>query len=55
MNNEKYKKCILCDRYLPVLHEDEICNICKEVELFAMVKDYIRANRVNEYQVAEHF
>ena len=49
------KKCARCHRYLPDTYKDDVCQICKEVDLFAQVKDYIRNNNVNEYQVAEHF
>ena len=54
-NYLKDKQCKLCNRYLPKDYEEEICPICKEIELFAKVRDFIRANTVNEYQVAEEF
>lgn len=51
-----YKKCPVCGRYLPDnADEDTVCAICREVELFAQVKDYIRNNQVNEYQLAAEF
>ena len=33
----------------------ELCPMCKDQELFYEVKDYIRANDVKDYDVAEHF
>lgn len=53
---EDYVKCACCGRYLPRgANEGDICGVCQEVELFAKVKDYVRNNRVNEYQLAMHF
>ena len=50
-----YRKCTSCGRYLPNDFKGDICGVCQEVELFAKVKDYIRNNNVNEYQLASHF
>ena len=36
-------------------HEGTLCPTCQEAQLFRNVRDYIRANTVNEYEVAEHF
>ena len=33
----------------------DLCPMCKELQLFADVRDYIRANDVKDYEVAEHF
>ena len=49
------KICSSCERPLPKKYTDNNCAICKENELFFEVKDYIRANVVNEYMVAEKF
>lgn len=52
---ENYKYCQNCRRPLPVSYDGECCPHCKEQTLFQSVKDYIRSNEVNEYDVAEHF
>ena len=52
MNN---KVCIQCKRPLSGNYQDEICPECLDKNLFNEVRDYIRANNVTEYQVAEHF
>ena len=49
------KYCIKCNRPLAVNYSKEICIDCIDRELFNDVKDFIRANHVSEYQVAEHF
>ncbi len=49
------KYCKDCGRPLPIDYSDYICPGCKENNLFREVRDYIRANDVNEYQVAETF
>ena len=49
-------RCTQCGRILPdVYEEDDICPVCKEANLFAEVKDFIRENDVREMDVAEHF
>lgn len=50
-----YKYCERCNRPLPLTYEDAICPDCQNQELFTNVKEYIRANDVTEYDVAEHF
>lgn len=50
-----YKNCGECGRALPVHYEFDLCPRCREAELFREVKEYIRTNTVNEYEVAEHF
>ena len=52
---ENYRQCALCGRRLAHSYEDDYCPACQEFKLLREVKDYIRANDVNEYQVAEHF
>jgi len=44
-----------CHRPLPSAYQETLCPVCKEQLLFHEVKDFIRENDVNEYQVAEHF
>lgn len=50
-----FKHCKECGRALPVHYEHDLCPRCKDAELFRDVKEYIRSNTVNEYEVAEHF
>ncbi len=48
--------CPQCGRTLPANYPNgEVCPACKEMNLFADVRDYIRANDVNEFEVAIHF
>ncbi|MCI8634058.1 MAG: hypothetical protein HFJ05_00420 [Eubacterium sp.] len=49
------KVCKECHRDLKPDYTEEICPACKERLLFSRVKDYIRENDVNEFQVAQHF
>ncbi len=49
------KECLQCKRYLPDDYEDELCPRCQDINLFAEVRDYIRANDVREMDVAKHF
>ena len=46
--------CQSCGRPLPARYEGDCCISCMERQLFEKVRDYIRANDVNEYDVAEH-
>lgn len=50
-----YKYCEYCGNPLPLDYEGNICIYCQEHMLFRKVKDYIRANDVTEFDVAEHF
>lgn len=52
---EKPKACKECHRILQRNYSDEICPTCKDRELFSKVKDFIRANDVTEYDVADYF
>lgn len=47
--------CPECHRSLPQNYTDTVCPACKERILFSNVKDYIRANDVTEFMVADHF
>lgn len=51
----KLKQCKICGRRLPESYENDVCPSCSSAELLREVKDFIRENVVNEYQVAEHF
>lgn len=51
----KYKYCEYCGRPLPIHYEDNLCPNCRDTQLFRDVKEYIRSNIVNEYEVADHF
>lgn len=50
-----YKQCEYCGTPLSPEYQDTICPSCKERTLFQRVKEFIRANDVNEYEVAYHF
>ncbi|SFQ43058.1 hypothetical protein SAMN02910358_02082 [Lachnospiraceae bacterium XBB1006] len=52
---ENYKYCRDCKTLLPDGYEFEYCPQCIEQRLFREVRDYIRKNNVNEYEVAEEF
>lgn len=47
--------CEFCKRPLPKAYKEKLCPACKEARLFYDVRDYIRDNDVNEYEVADHF
>lgn len=47
--------CQQCGKTLNPRYKEEICPECKEINLFREVKEYIRANEVNEADVAERF
>ncbi len=49
------KTCIVCGRPLPDDFEGDMCPPCKEHDLFQQVKEYIRSNDVNEFDVADKF
>ena len=51
--NDKY--CEFCQKPLPAKYRRTVCPSCVERLLFQKVKEYIRANDVNEYQVASKF
>ena len=50
-----YRQCGICGRRLPNTYNKELCPNCLSIQLLRDVKDFIRENDVNEYQVAEHF
>ncbi|SDB18271.1 hypothetical protein [Eubacterium oxidoreducens] len=49
------KQCEECGRAMPIDYPHNICPTCKENSLFREVREFIRANDVNEYQVADKF
>ncbi len=59
MGNEKKKTdvrvCRNCGRRLIRSAKNGLCPMCAEQELFNDVRDYIRANDVKDYDVAEKF
>ena len=54
-NTLSYKACEFCHAPIPRYAEERFCPRCRERVLFMEVRDYIRKNDVNEFQVAEHF
>ena len=50
-----YKYCSYCNKPIPRTAEYSCCPQCQEIVLFHSVREYIRDNDVNEFQVAEHF
>ena len=54
-NTLNYKYCTFCGKAIPRSSEYVCCPDCQELILFRAVREYIRANDVNEFQVAEHF
>ena len=52
---DNLKLCSVCHRSLPENYDGDMCPVCQENRLFSDVKEYIRAQDVTEYQVAEHF
>ena len=52
--DENVHECAQCGRILNKVYKDDLCPECKDLNLFAEVKDYIRENDVKEIDVAEH-
>ena len=50
-----YKYCEFCMVPIPRSQEIPYCPACQEKIIFHHVKEYIRENDVNEFQVADHF
>ena len=50
-----YKYCEYCGATLSRNSKSDYCQRCQEILLFHEVKDFIRTNDVNEYQVADYF
>lgn len=54
-NSIQHKFCAHCGVAIPRSAEFACCVRCQETIVFQEVRDYIRHNNVNEFQVAEHF
>lgn len=54
-NITEIRECKQCGRSLDKDYNDDLCPACKEMNLFAEVKEYIRLNDVKEMDVARHF
>lgn len=54
-SRNKYKFCASCNRMLSVNYPDDLCPGCLDRVLFDEVRDFVRSNEVNEYDVAAHF
>lgn len=54
-NDIHHKLCAFCGAPLPKKIGTSYCERCRERALFQEVKDFIRSNDVNEFQVAAHF
>lgn len=52
---QNYKYCEICHCNLPLNYKESACPTCSEHLLFQQVKEYIRSEDVNEYQVADRF
>ena len=51
----RHKYCQHCGHAISRNSELDCCPTCQETILFAEVREYIRQNNVNEFEVAEHF
>ena len=49
------KQCSNCKRILAGTYENDLCPACLDNQLFQKVREYIRKNDVNEYDVATEF
>ena len=54
-DSSNYKYCQYCGTTMPVTVKYPYCDSCREIILFQKVKDFIRENDVNEFQVAAQF
>lgn len=54
-NVSEQKYCRMCKRVLPPSYNKEYCPACEDLRLFDQVREFVRSNEVNEYQVADHF
>lgn len=52
---ENVKYCKRCNQVLNASYPKDVCPRCEEQELFEKVKDFIRENKVTEFDVAEYF
>lgn len=49
------KVCMECGKRLPDTYDGDCCPNCQSAKLLHDVKDFVRENNVNEYQVADYF
>lgn len=54
-NSVRHRYCTHCGQAIARNSELSYCMNCQETILFQEVREYIRQNNVNEFQVAEHF
>ena len=54
-NSKHYIYCEYCKQPMPRSSKSIYCIKCQDSHLFREVREYIRENNVNEFQVAEHF
>lgn len=54
-NSIHYKYCAYCGKAIPRTAEVVCCSECQETIIFHAVRDFIRENVVNEFQVADYF
>lgn len=52
-HNGRY--CKSCGKLLLENYMKDLCSVCEAQRIFDEVRDYIRSEEVNEYDVAEHF
>lgn len=50
-----YKSCVVCSRPLPLDYDKDFCPDCEDEALFKEIREYIRAHRVTEFELAEVF
>ena len=50
-----YNRCPVCERRLPNNYSRKHCPSCTENEIFRQVREYIRENDVNEFDVSRKF
>lgn len=53
--NFEHRYCKMCKRVLPLSYKNDYCPTCEDLRLFDKVREFVRSNDVNEYQVADHF
>ena len=54
-NSKHYIYCEYCKQPMPRSSKSIYCMRCQDTHLFREVREYIRENNVNEFEVAEHF
>ena len=54
-DSSNYKYCQYCGTTMPITVKHPYCDSCRYIILFQEVKDFIRENDVNDFQVAAQF